>query len=729
MCWRSTRGGDRSPVLVLTAALILVVFAPITAGALSPDAPKCRNRIGVGVRRLADTIVKESLKCQRARLAGQLPAATDCNDPSALPAKVADARARLATLTLRSCRIGRPLDNGYLVCPDPCGSIAIGDYADVAACMSCLTEDRVGSALAETQGTPPLPSSSDAASCQRELGGALRGYLITRVKQQQKCQRREDRAAVGVDCQTADPSNKIARALTRAQQKIARCAPTALAMLDSCGADAASVQVCLANEATFDADVLFDAVYNPAPPTPTPSPTETPTATLPPTATPTVTATPSITATPTASATITLTPIDTDTPTPTQTETLVPTATETATETHTGTPTETPTATPTAADTATRTATATETLTPTPTFSATPTPTFTPPSFNIQMTAYRQQSNVYGSPFQRLAVPDASEVSPGAGIRANGDDDNGNGTPDRDESATVASENDLVEVTLAVSPATAPAGYEYVLARSNSNIKIWSSSLKNMPLLNANAELVLPFGGGGTLTVWVESPNGGASGLDLRARPAGGGATLASDTVQFYPFTSVIIALGGENQGPGDPPDSNHGMFNIAKTLYTQGYDVHMYDEDDVSSSGAGAPYNEVVSAVQRRGIHLVSIFGYSHGGGSTHDLAERLDINRAAIGVFSMPYSAYVDAIENDSDIDIDSERRRPRATDYHVNYYQRSDFFIKGNSINSGGGAEVDVNVNSTPWGGGLDHSPIDDHVNVRSGVLDPLLLRVPR
>ena len=723
MSSRSTTGRqNRSPVLLLAAALALVAFKPAAASALSGADTTCRKRIGGGVRRLSDTIIKESLKCHRGRLSGALPPAADCNDPAALPAKVAHARANLAKLTQRGCASGLPADNGYLVCPVPCGAIAISDYADVADCMTCLTEDRVAAALASANGAPPLPSSSEATRCQNDIGKALRGYFITRMKEQQKCQLGEDHSPTGADCRTVDQRNKISQALTRAQAVIAGCDPTALAGLDSCGADIASEQACLAAESTLDADTLFDAVYNPAPPTPTPTPTDTPLPTAPPTPTSALTSTASASPTPTPSATVTRTP--TATPSATATLSVTPTPTHTvvatATLTATATPTETPTSTPTAADTATVTATAspTETLTETPTATltttSTPTPTYTPPSFSVQMTAYRQQSAGYGAPFQRLAVPDALEESPGAGIRANGDDDNGNSTPDRDELATVSGENDLIEVTLSVSPATAPVGYEYALVRSNVNIKVWSASLKTATILGANAEQVLPFGGGGTLTVWVESPNGGAAGLELHARPAGGGATLASDTIQFYPFTSVIIALGGEGQGPSDPPDSNHGAFNIAKSLYAQGYDVHMYDE--------------VVNAVQLRGIGIVYIFGYSHGGGSTYDLAERLDINRASIGTFTMPYSAYIDGIENDSDIDLDSERRRPLTSAYHVNYYQRSDFLIKGNSITTGG-AEVDINVNSTPWGGGLVHGSIDDHANVRSGVLDPLLLRVPR
>jgi hypothetical protein len=724
----STRLNRGHRAAVLLTAVVALLMAPLGADALSSTSIKCRKSIGGGVRRLSDAIVKASLKCHDDRLAGALPPATNCNDPSALGAKVTHARDLLNRVVQRACRTGTPADNGYLVCPTPCGSIVLNDYAGVSACMLCLTENHVGAALGHVLGAPTPPLSDAAEDCQDIISQSLRRYLIVRVKDQQKCQLGEDRSPVGADCQTADQIGKVARALQRAQNAIATCDSIGLSTLDSCATDIGGELACLPAAANLAADVLFDAVYNPAPPTPTPSPTHTPlptapsTATATPSVTATVTATPS--ATPTATATDVDTPTATDTPVPTSTATETETATATATDTTTATPTYTATVTATAVDTATQTVTQTATVT----LTSTPTPTNTPPSFSVQLTAYRQKSENYGSPFQRLAVPDAGEVSPGAGIRTNGDDDNGNSIADRDD-AGVAGENDLVEVTLSVSPATPPLGFEYVLVRSNGNIKVWNSDMKGAAVLTTGTEQVMIFGGGGSSTVWVENPNGGAATLELRARPIGGGAALASDTIQFYSFTSVIIALGGEGQGPSDPPDGNHGMFNIAKTLYTQGYDVHMYDEDDVSSSGSGAAYDEVVRAVQRRGIGIVSIFGYSHGGGSTYDLAERLDVNRASIGTFTMPYSAYVDAIENDSDIDIESERRRPRATGYHVNYYERNDFLIKGNSINSGGGAEVDVNVNSQPWGGGLGHSEVDDHANVRSGVLDPLLLRVPR
>ena len=205
-----------------------------------------------------------------------------------------------------------------------------------------------------------------------------------------------------------------------------------------------------------------------------------------------------------------------------------------------------------------------------------------------------------------------------------------------------------------------------------------------------------------------------------------GGTVVASDEARFVPFTSIVIALGGENQTPDDPPSSNDGMFNIAKTLYGMGYDVHMYDEDDVGSSGSGPVYDEVVRAVQGRGIGVVAIFGYSHGGGSTRDLANRLNNNRGSIGTFSIDYTAYVDGIRNSSDIDISSEDRLPPSTAYHVNYYQREDLFLKGDSVS---GADVNVNVGDQPWGGGVDHGSVDDYANVRNGVLLPLLAHIAR
>jgi hypothetical protein len=347
---------------------------------------------------------------------------------------------------------------------------------------------------------------------------------------------------------------------------------------------------------------------------------------------------------------------------------------------------------------------------------------------SLDLAAYRPLTGASGAPFQRWPVSESEEVAPGARIRINGDDDDADGLADRDDIG-VAGENDLVELTLTVDPPEPPPGYEYVLARSNAGLRVWNESTRNTEVIGPGDSAVLAFSST-TRTLWVESPFGGEADLEFVARQIATGAQVASDRVHVVPFTSVVIALGGEGQVPADPPlePANHGMFQLAITLYRMGYDVHMYDEDVVPASGAGAAYNEVVGAVQKRGVSRVAIFGYSHGGGSTNDLAKRLDANRASIGVFTLDFTAYVDGIDNDSDFDIDPETALPPSTAYHGNYYQHPGCgFLQlcGGPIS---GADLNVNVTATPWGSGLTHFTIDDAPEVLQGVLDLLVAHVP-
>jgi hypothetical protein len=101
------------------------------------------------------------------------------------------------------------------------------------------------------------------------------------------------------------------------------------------------------------------------------------------------------------------------------------------------------------------------------------------------------------------------------------------------------------------------------------------------------------------------------------------------DEIVFQPFTSVVIVLDGEFETPADPPAAGAGIVAFAVQEYREsGLDVHLYDDSDVALNGSGAPYDEVVSAIQERGVTNVAIMGYSHGGGSTYYLSWRLDQN-----------------------------------------------------------------------------------------------------
>jgi len=336
------------------------------------------------------------------------------------------------------------------------------------------------------------------------------------------------------------------------------------------------------------------------------------------------------------------------------------------------------------------------------------------------LTAHRPYTEgpAYGNPFQDHEVPDDQEENPGAGIRINGDTE------------AAANENDLIEVELEVEPFPVPSGVQYFLRRNNSNIRVWDNRQgTGTALLDSGTEA--PF----TVTVspmsvWVENPIGGDADFELVAKDSGGN-DVCSDKIHFYPFTSVVIALGGEDQDEADPADANHGMFQLAVDLFEQGYDVHMYNEDAVGNNGAGAVYDEVVSAIQNRNVTRVAIYGYSHGGGSTHDLAERLDDNRGTIGTFTISLTAYIDAVAQPFAY---QENRRPPGSAYHINYFQVGvggldtsvpfyDYGLDGGPIdNPAPGDPSEVNVDA--GGQVIDHYDIDEHppaINaIRNGVL---------
>ena len=336
-------------------------------------------------------------------------------------------------------------------------------------------------------------------------------------------------------------------------------------------------------------------------------------------------------------------------------------------------------------------------------------------------TAYRPQHGAGYFPHTRTAVPDDQEEDPalGPGIRRDGGSD-----------VDPSGEDDLIEVELASS--FAPLDVE--LRRSSSSLRVWTTRTRNagteLTFSGDRSEAIsLPPAGA---TVWVEWQGAhGTARLDLR--PAGSlGTRGALDRLRFHTFRSIVLSLGGEDQVPSVPVDPNHGAFVFGVDLYERGYDVHLYDEDNVSSSGSGAVYTEVVNALQQRGVTEVVSFGYSHGGGSTWDLVDRLDANRASLPTFSVPYTGYQDGVENDSDIDLDQERKFPPSSAFHVNHYQRgsfSDFFLDGGPVSGAFPVTDGLDVETTPWGAGATHFLVDDYAEVLGTMRDFFLPRVSR
>jgi len=330
------------------------------------------------------------------------------------------------------------------------------------------------------------------------------------------------------------------------------------------------------------------------------------------------------------------------------------------------------------------------------------------------LTAYRPQHGAAYFPFTRTKVPEALEEDPafGPGIRVNGAGE-----------LDPAGEDDLIELTVG----RAFQNATLVLERSGGELAVWRTRDKqpgSALSFTANRSTPLDFGGTDSLTLWAErtAATPVLDSLSLRALEP----DALVDRLVFHAFQSLVVALGGESQVPQVPVDPNHGTFVLAIELYERGYDVLMRDEDEVDSSGAGPVYTEVVNAIQHRAVGELGIFGYSHGGGSTYDLCDRLNTFRAGIGTFAIPFTSYVDGVENDSDFDVDMELRKPPTSAHHVNHYQHgtfADFFLDGGPVPSSVPAPSGLDVETIFWGVGATHFVVDDFTQVRDFILNDL------
>lgn len=339
---------------------------------------------------------------------------------------------------------------------------------------------------------------------------------------------------------------------------------------------------------------------------------------------------------------------------------------------------------------------------------------------NPGLTAFRPQHGAGYAPFVRTRVPEELEEDPafGPGIRLNGAGD-----------LDPAGEDDLIELVVERAFRESPL----VLERCGPELALLTTRDRQPgTALSFSGERSTPlaFGGAARLTLWVEWVGLAPGRCALRLHALEPDRFL--DRLVFHAFEGLVVALGGEGQVPQRPVDPNHGTFVVATELYQRGYDVLMHDEDDVTANGSGSVYTEVVNAVQQRGVTTLAVFGYSHGGGSTYGLCERLDNNRGGIGSFAIAFTSYVDGVQNDSDVDVDMELRKPPSSGFHANHYQRgtlADFFLDGGPVPASQPAPSGLDVETIFWGVGATHFVVDDFGQVRDTMLDNLEPRVGR
>jgi len=183
----------------------------------------------------------------------------------------------------------------------------------------------------------------------------------------------------------------------------------------------------------------------------------------------------------------------------------------------------------------------------------------------------------------------------------------------------------------------------------------------------------------------------------------------------------MVIGLSGEQFGEAVVGDSGSyltsGLFRYTATnLYNEGYDSYYFNEDVVDSNqmstvaGSGPLFDLIRESVNSRLVSHLTIYGHSHGGGSTYDLAAYFNQQKTQFTHnFQLDMTAYIDAIGQNSILA--ETRYPPPKTQYHVNYYEPGSW-LHGRPVNGA----TNINVDNVGWldptdGSLLRHGSIDD------------------
>jgi len=280
---------------------------------------------------------------------------------------------------------------------------------------------------------------------------------------------------------------------------------------------------------------------------------------------------------------------------------------------------------------------------------------------------------------------------------------------------------------------------------------VWTSS-------NKGQQIVFPGGGmeseplnvnaNGMLTLYVEwrSITHGSENLELVDANTG----VVQDTLVFHSFQSIVIGFSGDTFLSSFPslgisePYLDQAVYNIAVDFYEEGYDSYYYDVGvhgiTAAAGFSGPAYNEAANAIINRNVQNIAIWGWSHGGGATNLLANRLELD-AARGIlprtFSFAATAYIDAVRYDG-----AQTFNPAAEGFrplsqfgifqpHANWYQTTRQLLPPytDALPFGGtsvpGSTIDQNLTEEVIAmSGINHRDIAEIVaGIRSNLPGPL------
>jgi hypothetical protein len=322
--------------------------------------------------------------------------------------------------------------------------------------------------------------------------------------------------------------------------------------------------------------------------------------------------------------------------------------------------------------------------------------------------------------FAPLPLPFAKARTNKVGIRLNGDTDNGGIVIDRAFNNVIPNENDLIRTDITISPqlTSTDSSLKYVLKKSSTKVTFWGASTKgSTPYSIPDAGKSIISGG----TLWVEwRANAHATAdLSIEAIETKTGNTVIKDEITYSTFTSVTNAFVGEHQTAGNRTVSP-GVNDWVAGELSEGYDVHVWDDghdwfsrDEADEWGRGPAYDELVNAVNYRGVNKLALIGYSHGGGTVYNVSWRINKNyedskgKTFLNTRQLVFTSYIDAVSNSNYFNPSEENRKPPGSLFHLNQYQENEFF-------TGGLSSADEEVDRSTLG--VDHGTIDDNSTVQ-------------
>lgn len=254
--------------LGVVAAMVVVLLAalPALAQPFTAADARCRKALHGGMQRLANTIVKEQVRCHQVRIRENIPPSVDCNDPANFlsPQRVANAEQVVLRAAKRCADAAPPAALGFGACPAPCGALPVATHADVAACFACVARATAVGMVEDVFGLPTYGVTDRLDRlCQAHVGQVLREYMSARMRQQAHCQYLQDRETIdeSVDCVTADLRGVVFGERFAARQVIAACSTDDIVDAQLCGTDVPSLTACVEAAVEGAADGLFAVGY------------------------------------------------------------------------------------------------------------------------------------------------------------------------------------------------------------------------------------------------------------------------------------------------------------------------------------------------------------------------------------------------------------------------------------------------------------------------------------